>query len=302
MPDAFRIITSVDEAERSATAGALRVRSAWLQSAESPFGVHDLEGQGYVYAKNELLVSARDYPRLAKALDRLNIEAKPQHSDELGVVRVQIAPAPGADGERRVPDMLAEIRKVDAGEGDLAEQPPLHIAPNHVFSGEPEYEGGPATWARPSQRKTQVQGRLGKGVHVSVIDTGYMRGVHPYMDEHVNSTGTPDLDTQPQDGEIDYEAGHSTFVAGMILRRAPQAQIDHHVRLPDTVAREECECTLVGRVHELGAVQALLALVLLHQQMVAAVPLERDLATAGLAKPLLGAAVGLQFGHKDGEL
>ena len=41
-----------------------------------------------------------------------------------------------------------------------------------------------------------------------------MRGVHPDMDEHVNSTGTPYVDTQPQDGEIDYEAGHSTFVAG----------------------------------------------------------------------------------------
>lgn len=226
MPDAFRIITSVDEAERSATAEALRVRSAWLASAESPFGVHDLEGRGYLYAKNELLVSTRDYERVAKALDRLNVGAKPQHSDELGVVRVQLDPAPGTEGQRTVPDMLAEVRKVVAGEGEFAEGPPLHIAPNHVLSGEPEYEGGPATWARRSKRKTQVLGKLGKGVHVSVIDTGYMRGIHPYMDEHINSTGTPELDTQPQDGQIDYEAGHSTFVAGMILRRAPQAQID----------------------------------------------------------------------------
>jgi subtilisin family serine protease len=226
VPDASRIITSVDKAERSATERALQVRKTWLESAESPFGVHDLDGAGYVYAKNELLVSARDYPRLAKALDRLNVEAQPQHSDELGLVRIQIEPAPDAEGQRTVPDLLAEIRKLDTGEGDRAERRPLHLTPNHAFSGEPEYEGGPATGARPSQRKTPVQGRLGKGVHVGVIDTGYMRGVHPYMDEHINSTGTPELDTQPQDGHIDYEAGHSTFVAGMILRRAPQARID----------------------------------------------------------------------------
>jgi subtilisin family serine protease len=46
------------------------------------------------------------------------------------------------------------------------------------------------------------------------------------MDSRIASTGTPELDAQPKDGQIDFEAGHSTFVSGMILRRAPQAEID----------------------------------------------------------------------------
>jgi subtilisin family serine protease len=124
-----------------------------------------------------------------------------------------------------VPELLAEVRKLDAGSGDR-EQEPLRVAPNHVLGGEPEYMGGPAIAARRSPTKSSVSGRLGKGVHVAVLDTGYTRGVHPYMDEHITSSGTPELDSQPHDGQIDYEAGHATFVAGMILRRAPRAEID----------------------------------------------------------------------------
>jgi subtilisin family serine protease len=218
----------MDEAGRSATTAALDVRNAWLTSPESPYGVHPPDGESYIYAKGELLVAARDLPRLTEALDRLNVAAKPEHSDELGIVRVHIAPTPDASGERTVPDLLAEIRKLAAGDRNRTGAPalPLQVRPNHVLSGEPQYEGGPASAARPSPAKSSVKGRLGKGAHVSVIDTGYTRGIHPYMDEHITSTGTPELDAQPHDGQIDYEAGHSTFVSGMILRRAPQAEID----------------------------------------------------------------------------
>jgi subtilisin family serine protease len=226
VPDAFRIITSVDEAERSATAGALRVRNAWLQSDESPFGVHDDDDQirGYLYVKHELLATARDVPRLTKALDQLKVEAEPEHVDDLGVVRLRFAaPPPEGDRPRTVPDLLPLVRRLLA-EDD--EQRPAHVSPNHVFAGEPFYDGGPANAARPSRTKSSVKGRLGKGVHVAVIDTGYTRDIHPYMDDHITSTGEPELDAQPKDGQIDYEAGHSTFVAGMILRRAPQSEID----------------------------------------------------------------------------
>jgi subtilisin family serine protease len=65
---------------------------------------------------------------------------------------------------------------------------------------------------------------------VAVIDTGYTCGVHPDMDDRVTavgrSSGTPPLDAEPRDGQIDYEAGHGTFVAGMVLRHAPHAHVD----------------------------------------------------------------------------
>jgi hypothetical protein len=50
---------SADEAEKSATTAARRVRVDWLLSDESPFAVHDLDGTGYIYAKHDLLVAAR---------------------------------------------------------------------------------------------------------------------------------------------------------------------------------------------------------------------------------------------------
>ncbi|MFL5927530.1 MAG: S8 family peptidase, partial [Gaiellaceae bacterium] len=214
----------MDEAEKSATAEARRVRCDWLASDESPFGVHDLDGRGYIYAKGELLVAARDLQRLTRALEQLQVSVKPEHADELGVVRVHVEPLPSSDQRRTVPELLAEIRKLDAP--DHGQGQPLHVGPNHVLAGEPEYDGGPATAALPSETTSEVSGRLGKGVHVTVIDTGYTRGVHPYMDSRITSTGTPQLDAQPQDGHIDFEAGHSTFVAGMILRRAPRVEID----------------------------------------------------------------------------
>jgi subtilisin family serine protease len=211
------------EAAEQATAAARGVRLDWLLSQESPFGVHDIGGRGYLYVKGELLVAARDLPRLTKALDQLQVDVEPEHSDELGIARVRFAPRPDAE-RRTVPDLLAAVRKIDAPDDSRLE--PLQVGPNHAFSGEPEYDGGPATVAIPSPTKTSISGRLGKGVHVTVIDTGYTRGVHPYMDTRITSIGTPALDAQPHDGQIDFEAGHSTFVAGMILRRAPRAEID----------------------------------------------------------------------------
>lgn len=57
------------------------------------------------------------------------------------------------------------------------------------------------------------------------------------------------------------------------------------------VRNEMCECTLVGRMHELRAVQALLALALLHEQVIAAVAVKRQLSAASATNTLFGAAV-----------
>src|SRR4029077_20259300 len=94
----------------------------------------------------------------------------------------------------------------------LPQLAPVRVAPNHYLSGEPEYDGGPASAAIPTDQQVAMRGelgrqlmgqsggRLGKGVHVAVIDTGYTRGVHPVMDRRVASTGTPELDAEPKDG------------------------------------------------------------------------------------------------------
>ena len=208
----------MSEAEQS----ALRARNAWLESGESGIGIHDDDGRGYLYVQHEVLTTARELPRLTDGLRRLQIDVKHDGPNELGVIRVRLEGGTPDLPTQRVPSVLDQLRKITSD----ANQLPLNVAPNHVLSGEPEYAGGPATAARPSATKTSVSGRHGKGVRVTVVDTGYTRGVHPYMDSRISSTGTPELDSQPKDGQIDYEAGHSTFVAGMILRKAPRASVD----------------------------------------------------------------------------
>jgi hypothetical protein len=239
----------VNERERSAEVR----RTRWLEDNPA-FSGHDDERGGYYYAKDELLVVEADLPRLERALVPLEIKLEHDNAGKLGVVRVQLVF--GQDSSRLdVPAVLAQVR---AGEEQPdsrnGKQPLIRVGPNHLLSGEPEYEGGPFGPARPAgpeyegggsgaaepagggsnpgNRLDSLLGRFtrghgrGKGVRVTVIDTGYTRDVHPVMDQQVKSTGTPELDAEPKDGQIDYEAGHGTFVAGLVLRQAPCANVE----------------------------------------------------------------------------
>src|SRR3954454_3958434 len=159
----------VDEAERSATTAAQRVRDAWLNSDESPYAVHEQDGSGYVYAKNELLVLADDYKRLQSSPEARKIEAESQHADNLGVVRFRLAPQPDTLERLTIPQLVDQLRNGIESADRKAE--PLRVGPNHVVSGEPESLGGPATAAKATTTPANVRGRLGRGVHVTVIDT-----------------------------------------------------------------------------------------------------------------------------------
>jgi hypothetical protein len=236
---------SVSEGERS----ALERRTAWLNGPDSGIEGHDDERGGYYYVENELVVVAEDLQRVQEALKGLGITLEHDDAGKLGVVRTRLDF--GQNQRLAVPDVLARVRAAEQERNDAAgrKQPPLRVGPNHYLSGEPEYEGGPSGPAKPTQPEYEggpsgpaqptgggainlesILHRLGlgngKGVRVTVIDTGYTRGPHPEMDQHVTSTGTPALDAQPKDGQIDYEAGHGTFVTWLVHRAAPLAHVD----------------------------------------------------------------------------
>ncbi len=54
---------------------------------------------------------------------------------------------------------------------------------------------------------------------------------------------------------------------------------------------------LVGSVHEFRAVETLLALALLHEEVTTAVAVKREFAASGTTDALLGAAMGLELRH-----
>ncbi len=102
----------------------------------------------------------------------------------------------------------------------------IRSGPNHVLAGEPRYKGGPASVAAPSSDLAEPSGDAGRDVRIAVLDTGYTTG-HKWLDACVQGDGVVAelLDDLSADGALDDEAGHGTFIAGIINRLAPSAQI-----------------------------------------------------------------------------
>jgi Subtilase family len=139
---------------------------------------------------------------------------------------------PGGNGTaQEVLDAIAKVRKNAAGT--------VRIAPNHVlvgeqtpvtFTGEPRIQGGNATSARPEARPKTLPLRTaqpadGQGVTLGVLDTGLFKHAWlagPIVTRVGNAADTWDLD---RDGFGDAEAGHGTFVSGLIRQVAPAAHI-----------------------------------------------------------------------------
>lgn len=76
---------------------------------------------------------------------------------------------------------------------------------------------------------------------------------------------------------------------------------DTHGMAKLNVRNEIAEGAFIRRMQKLRPVEALLALTLLHEKVIAAAALKGESASAGALEPFLGAAVGLELGHAGGE-
>ncbi|MEV7013509.1 S8/S53 family peptidase [Streptosporangium sp. NPDC051022] len=129
-----------------------------------------------------------------------------------GVFRIRLSP--GVD----VCDLVTALR--DRGHA---------ASPNHVLAGQPLFFGGPASRPFPADPPPAPEAGEpgGETVTVAVADTGL--SAHPWWRERPwfeeqrhEAAETPDSDG---DGLLDAQAGHGTFVTGLILRAAPAAWI-----------------------------------------------------------------------------
>lgn len=131
------------------------------------------------------------------------------------------------------PDPAAVVDRIR----DLAPDLEDKVSPDHTVgilpsrtgdeTGASIEMGGPATPADPTdasfsrRRDTDV---AGKGVVVGVVDSGIVG--HPWLDG--SFLATPEsIDPLDEDGcgDLDPQAGHGLFVAGLILREAPVAVV-----------------------------------------------------------------------------
>ena len=171
----------------------------------------------HLHAPNELLVARDDLPSLARTLEELGateLETTPGLEERL--LRFEV-PA-GED----VQEAVTRLR----GRGDADAM--ARVAPHHVLCGLPFVQGGPAGFALAADEMVDFADGEGHGARVAVIDTGYTPKLHPWLDDRTRAA--PDTveatDVQPQNGWLDDESGHGTFIAGVVLQRAPNATIE----------------------------------------------------------------------------
>jgi len=182
----------------------------------------------FLLRPNQLLVAPGDVDRAKQDLDAAGWVLDDTGKTS-GALRFTL---PGGNGTaQEVLDTIAKIRQDTAGT--------VRIAPNHVlvgeqtpvaFTGEPRIQGGNATCARPEPRPKTMPLRTaqpadGQGVTIGVLDTGLFK--HPWLAGPIVTRVGNVADTWDEDGDGfgDAEAGHGTFVSGLIRQVAPAAHI-----------------------------------------------------------------------------
>jgi subtilisin family serine protease len=171
-------------------------------------------GQEYLYRPRELLVASEDLSLVRAEIAR----SKPERRETLGQLGVVRFTMPGGV------DIPALVTRLRASQTTRAPR----VGPNHVLAGEPYYQGGPAGTATAARSKLEFKPGPGARTRVAVLDTGITKGIHKWLDQRCGGTAADaeELNVQPADGWIDDEAGHGTFIAGVVLQRAPSAGVD----------------------------------------------------------------------------
>ncbi|GGK82525.1 serine protease [Sphaerisporangium melleum] len=99
----------------------------------------------------------------------------------------------------------------------------VDASPNHVVTGQPLFFGGPTGAPRPAPPPRHAAGEPSR-VTVAVLDTGL--APHPWFRDADWFAGQPgEVPDADGDGLLDAQAGHGTFIAGLLLRQAPGTRL-----------------------------------------------------------------------------
>lgn len=141
------------------------------------------------------------------------------------------------DGSERVRGAgIAKVRlkpraKVDIREAASDLEPHARVAVNALYSGEPQYGGGPASPpTRPSRnpRPPRPVGAVVREPSAAVLDTGI--SAHPWFVKRswFDSCGpsSAEIADTNLDFQLDNQAGHGTFITGLLLQRAPGTTVE----------------------------------------------------------------------------
>ncbi|SRR6266511_4274195 len=174
---------------------------------------------GFLYRPRQLLV-AEDADEAIREIPLARDWPQPRRVENTPVLQYTF------EDPIEIPHLVRLIRH----EGESFGRP-LRAGPNLVFTGEQAYQGCPGGWPRPAPRPDsdfEADDRSRRPV-VAVFDTGYTDGIHDSLDRRIGGPESPprqeDVDTRPTDGWRDFEAGHATFILGIIAGEARCADL-----------------------------------------------------------------------------
>jgi subtilisin family serine protease len=196
-----------------------------------------------------------DRPALVRD-DQLLVSERDARTAQEKVARWVDAPQPVAAGVSRLPiragagvnvvELLSDIRQ---------KYRTLSVSPNHILRGAPSSWGGPAeppmvldkTLAAPEPRQQARE------VNVAILDTG----IWPYHQWFADRKWAHDVqpadfevfDENPRDYQLDAQAGHGTFIAGIVVGEAPGARLEIRRVLQSDGVCDEVD--LVAALHDL---------------------------------------------------
>ncbi len=173
--------------------------------------------------------SANDHAPEMQVVATAKVQDRQLRADEAvsraGVARFVVPPLRSPDPPIDVPRYIEELRR--EGEEKWNEKWPVH--PHIVMAG--ELGSGSFGPAEPPERVpdgpvVEVPSHLGEGIRVGVVDTGAWKS-HELLYGHCRTRGPEDDEELDENGDdrLDYEAGHGTFVAGIIRQYAPAAEV-----------------------------------------------------------------------------
>ncbi|GAB3683171.1 S8 family serine peptidase [Angustibacter aerolatus] len=178
-------------------------------------GSTDLDG-GYLFRPRQLLVDrgGRDVLHAADvgATPERHAETNHRFAGHDADVEVWHVGGGGVD----LPALARELKAQAARAGSW-------VSPNYVLTGEPLYQGGPGSDPERCDALELPGGGYPSAPALAVLDTGLAAKVDPQVRASVLGLDDADVDPLDEDHDdyLDAEAGHGTFIAGLVQRVAP---------------------------------------------------------------------------------
>jgi len=197
---------------------------------------------GAIIRRSEMLVAANNAGAVEEAARRWT--HRRENLGALGLARFTMHP------DTDVPDLIA-TRFSPEGQDALA-------APVHMFRGEPNYQGGPGDTPSPvaDPPPAPAKGPSSHVVTIAILDTG-INAAHPWFPkggwDAVDRDVADRLDTD-NDYQLDAQAGHGTFIAGVVRQHAPGAHLSiSRVLGSDGVCDEVDLLQAINALHHRGS-------------------------------------------------